>query len=156
MVDFEGLDSLRLFRGKQEYGKARFKAFLDVVRSLLLGQPVELLSFNDAIGKLRLTRGMHMGIHDVPLDRIVGSVNKHDKFTRRFFPTKRVDEERWSHVYARVTSTMGVPPVDLYKVGDVYFVADGNHRVSIARQMGNKTIEAYVTQFMSKADVVAA
>src|SRR5690606_11426800 len=54
-------------------------------------------------------------------------------------------EGRWVGVRLAMTGLEGVPPIELYQVGDAYFVKDGNHRVSVARQLGAKTINAYVT-----------
>jgi hypothetical protein len=58
-------------------------------------------------------------------------------------------QERWSRVYAKIQSMEGVPPIEVYKVGEVYFVRDGNHRVSVAVQLGFDTIEAHVTELLS-------
>jgi hypothetical protein len=62
-------------------------------------------------------------------------------------------QDRWSRVYAHTTSMQGLPPVELYKVDDIYFVRDGNHRVSVSRQMGHKTIEAHVTELPTYIDL---
>lgn len=147
MADFEGNERLRIFRGKQEYGRARRKGVWDVAKRRLMRQVPHLLRFKDVVAHHKRKGGINRGLQNVPLERIKGSVGKHYAFTHHFYPTKRVDEDRWSRVYAQVTSSQGLPPVDLYKVGDMYFVVDGNHRVSIARHIGAKTIEAYVTEF---------
>ena len=153
MSNSEDYNQLNFFEGKENFNNARFKAFWDEVRSKLIGEPVELMSFDDVKAHLHLHGGIYKGLQNIPIDRIAGSVNKHYEFTRHFFPKKRINEDRWSRVYAKTTGMMGVPPIELYKVDDVYFVVDGNHRVSIARQMGNKTIEAYVTEFPTNVDI---
>ena len=81
---------------------------------------------------------------DVPLDKIVGSVGRYRDFTQAFLPRNEALEERWKRVDALVSGPLGLPPVDLYQVGDLYFVRDGHHRISVARSQGDKTIEAYV------------
>jgi hypothetical protein len=88
----------------------------------------------------------YKGLQNVPVDKIVGSVGRYRDFTSNFLPRGSTSRDRWSRVYAQVNSLEGTPPVELYKVGDVYFVRDGNHRVSVAKQLGNKTIEAHVTE----------
>ena len=132
--------------GISAFQGARMRAFLDEMSSLLRGKSTELLSFEDIRTRLRLREEYYQGLQDVPLDKIVGSVGRYREFTRRFLPKKSVAQERWSRVYAQATGMTGLPPIELYKVGDVYFVRDGNHRVSVARQMGAKTIQAHVTE----------
>jgi hypothetical protein len=83
----------------------------------------------------------------IPLDRIVGSVGRHRDFNRSFFPRKGALMERWARVARQSDTLEGLPPIDVFKVGDVYFVADGNHRVSVARASGWDAIEAYVTEY---------
>jgi hypothetical protein len=110
---------------------------------------VELLSFEQVRERLGLLSRRQRGLQDIPLDRIVGSVGKYREFTRSFLPSDKGLKRRWKNVYAAALDTQGLPPIDVYQVGDVYFVNDGNHRVSVARQFGAKTIEAYVTEFLS-------
>ena len=81
----------------------------------------------------------------IPLDKIVGSVGRYRDFTRDFRPRSGITAERWARVYRAMSSLEGVPPIDVYQVGDVYFVADGNHRVSAAQANGFDKIAAYVT-----------
>jgi hypothetical protein len=121
--------------------------------SLLRGKSAELLSFDDIKTRLRLREESYKGLQDVPLDRIVGSVGRYRDFTSSFLPKGSTSQDRWSRVYAQVNSMEGVPPIELYKVDDVYFVRDGNHRVSVARQLGAKTIQAHVTELPSSVDL---
>ena len=81
----------------------------------------------------------------VPLDSIVGSVGRYEDFTRDFLPRRDSDKERWARVEFLANESTGLPPVELFQIGDAYFVNDGNHRVSVARQSGHTHIEAYVT-----------
>lgn len=82
----------------------------------------------------------------VPLENIVGSVGRYRDFTRNFLPRAGVNEERWTRLDAALNSMEGFPPVELFKIGEVYFVRDGNHRVSVARANGSTHIEAFVTE----------
>lgn len=132
--------------GVSAFQNARFRAFWDDVISLIRGKPAELLSFEDIRARLRLREEDYKGLQDVPLDKIRGSVGRYREFTNRFLPKRNTMQDRWSRVYAQASGMTGLPPIELYKVGDVYFVRDGNHRVSVARQLGAKTIQAHVTE----------
>jgi hypothetical protein len=135
-----------LIEGSQKFQSARFNAFWQDMFGLMRGKSTELLSFDDIRARLRLREEFYKGLQEVPVDQIVGSVGRYRDFTSSFLPKKNNMRDRWSRVYAHVTGSTGLPPVELYKIGDVYFVRDGNHRVSVARQIGAKTIEAHVTE----------
>lgn len=139
--------------GKSKFQSVRSKAFFSEIMSLMRGQSAELLSFDDIRARLRLREESYKGLKDIPLDKIVGSVGRHKDFTVRFLPKTDEMRERWSRVYAKMNSMEGVPPIEVYQVGDVYFVRDGNHRVSVAREIKSKTIEAHVTGLPSAIDL---
>jgi hypothetical protein len=139
--------------GLNAFQSARLRAFWSDMFKLVKGQPAELLSFEEVRTRLRLREEDYRGMQDVPLDKIVGSVGRYNEFTRDFLPKRNSSQERWSRVYAQATGMTGLPPIELYKVGDVYFVRDGNHRVSVARQMGNTTIQAHVTEMPTSISV---
>jgi hypothetical protein len=86
----------------------------------------------------------------IPLDAIVGSVARSREFIRGFLPRKSIRADRWIGVKMAMTGLQGVPPIEVYRIGESYFVQDGNHRVSVARQMGLTHIEAYVTLVKTK------
>jgi len=140
-------EGINVFQG------ARRKAFWQDMLSLLRGQSTELMSFDEIKARLRLHEERYKGLQNVPLDKIVGSVGRYRDFTSSFLPRNSTSPERWSRVYAQVNSMEGVPPIELYKVGDVYFVRDGNHRVSVARQIGAKTMEAHVTELPTSVEI---
>ncbi len=148
-------DSFRVnyAEGLNAFQSARRQAFWQDMLSHLRGKSAELLSFDDIKTRLRLREESYKGLQDVPLDRIVGSVGRYRDFTTNFLPKTSDMQERWSRVYAQVSSMEGVPPVELYKIDDVYFVRDGNHRVSVARQIGAKTIHAHVTELPTSIDL---
>lgn len=139
--------------GLSIFQNARRRAFWQEMSSLLTGKSTELLSFDDIKTRLRLREESYKGLQNVPLERIVGSVGRYRDFTSSFLPKKTTSPDRWSRVYAQVSSMEGVPPIELYKVDDIYFVRDGNHRVSVARQIGAKTIEAHVTELPTSVDL---
>lgn len=146
-------NSLRLMEGINAFQSARSRAFWKEMIGLLRGKPAELLSFEDIKARLRLREESYRGLQEVPLDRIVGSVGRYRDFTSGFLPKNSKMQERWSRVYAQANSLEGMPPIELYKIDDVYFVRDGNHRVSVARQMGQKTIQAHVTELPTPIDL---
>lgn len=139
--------------GVNKFQGLRTRAFLQEMVGLLRGKSAELLSFEDVRARLRLREESYKGLHDIPLDKIVGSVGRYNEFTNSFLPKTTEMKDRWSRVYAKMNSMEGVPPIEVYKVDDVYFVRDGNHRVSVARQIGAKTIQAHVTELPTEVDL---
>jgi len=130
-------DSLR------DFDRARRKAFIQGILSLFTRRSLDLLPYDQVREQLRLYSRRFRGLQEVPLDQIVGSVGRYRDFTRTFLPRSDDLRERWATVEDRVKEG-GLPPVELYQVGDAYFVRDGNHRVSVARVQGAPSIEAYV------------
>ena len=140
-------EGIRRYEAIHDFRRARWQATIQQIIARLTGQPIDLLSFDEVQQKFRLTGRASRGLQEIPLTAIVGSVGRYSDFTRSFFPRHDSDEMRWAQVETAVTSLEGVPPIEVYQVGQVYFVLDGNHRVSVARQMGLTFIEAYVTEF---------
>jgi len=144
--DFSDYHDMNFLEGVNAFQNARSRAFWEDTFSLLRGKSAELLSFDEIRARLRLREEYYKGLQEVPLEQIVGSVGRYRDFTGTFLPKTNKMQERWSRVYAVASGMMGLPPIELYKVGDVYFVRDGNHRVSVARQLNAKTIQAHVTE----------
>jgi nucleotide-binding universal stress UspA family protein len=132
----------------QDFNNARRKASIQEILARLTGKSSELLSYEEVAEKLKLNVRTERGVHDIPIKAIVGSVGRYNEFTRDFLPLKNGDQVRWANVKTAVDDPMGtgLPPIDVYKVGEVYFVLDGNHRVSIAREEGFEFIEAHVIE----------
>jgi nucleotide-binding universal stress UspA family protein len=131
----------------QDFHAARQRASIQEALARVTGKSNQLLSYDDVAKKLKLRNRTERGIQNIPLDSIVGSVGRYTDFTRTFLPLHNSDRERWARVKAAMEGQVGLPPIEVYKVGKVYFVVDGNHRVSIARQEGFKTVEAHVVEF---------
>ena len=129
----------------QDFNEAHLKGSLQEALARLTGKSNELLSYDEVAQKLKLRARSDRGIHEIPVNAIVGSVGRYTDFTRTFLPRKPEDQERWARVKAAMVET-GLEPIEVYKVGEVYFVLDGNHRVSIARQEGFEFIEAHVIE----------
>ncbi len=130
----------------RNFQNARTSAFWQEAWALLTGKSIDLLSFEDVRQRLRLHDERYLGLQEIPIDKIVGSVGRYKDFTRSFLPRTNAIRSRWQRLDAMARGPEGFPPIEVYKVGEVYFVSDGNHRVSVARQLGMKTIEAYVTE----------
>jgi nucleotide-binding universal stress UspA family protein len=136
-----------------DFHRARGRADLKELLSRLTGESNQLLSYDEVRQKLQLQGGMARGIRDIPLDAIVGSVGRYSDFTRDFLPRERVQPERWARLRIAASGLVGLPPIEVYQIGEVYFVQDGNHRVSVAREMGAKHIQAFVTEVHSQVQL---
>jgi nucleotide-binding universal stress UspA family protein len=136
----------------EDFRKARSKAELQRLWDLITGRTVGLLPYDEITQRLHATGFSSKGLMEIPVDAIVGSVNRYQDFNHNFLPLHDADRQRWASVKAIMTSpgSAGLPPIRVYKLGDAYFVLDGNHRVSIAKEMGLKQVEAYVTEIRPK------
>jgi nucleotide-binding universal stress UspA family protein len=129
----------------QDFQWARWRGDFETIMSFITGAPSQLLSFEEVRKKLRLPPSGREEIKEIPLDAIVGSVGRYTDFTWKFLPKGNIDRQRWANVMAISTDGQGHAPIEVYQVDQVYFVKDGNHRVSVAREMKAKTIQSYVT-----------
>jgi hypothetical protein len=134
----------------QDFRRARSRATLEEIMARLTGKSAELLCYEDVRQNLGATAPSSRGRQDIPLDAIVGSVGRCADFTRSFLPLKDSDRARWAKVELATTDLRGLPPIEAYQIDQVYFVVDGNHRVSTARQLGAAYIQAYVTEVHTK------
>ena len=133
-----------------DFQRLRRQADLERLLARMTGASSDLLSFDAVREQLRATQAGGRRLQDIPLAAIVGSVGRYSDFSRSFLPRKDKDAERWAQVAVATDGLRGLPPIVVYQIGEAYFVLDGNHRVSVARQNGAKTIQAYVTLFQSR------
>lgn len=145
-------DGTNRLRGMQQFRSARRKARLNRLMSRLTGRPDELLIFDEVRKALALAHPVKEDLRDIPLNRIVGTVNRYHDFNRQFNPIQDSDEDRWARV-KEMMEVQGLDPIEVYQVDDIYFVLDGNHRVSVSRQFGSETIHAYVKEFRTEVDL---
>ncbi len=138
-----------------DYSDARRKAFWNEVSAFLSRRPNRLLSWNEVRDKLGIRGQVYRGIQTVPVDRIVGSVGRYKDFDRAFMPVQGETADRWRSIARAHYDDVSLPPVKLYKVGEVYFVLDGNHRVSVARERGAKFVDAEVIEARVRVPVEA-
>jgi len=140
-------------RVASDFNKARFKSFLNDVRSVLSGRPNQLLSYDDVKEKLRIGGPIYRGVQTVRVDQIVGSLNRYRQFDRAFLPKQDETSSRWQRVDRAFYEDVSLPPVVLYQVGQVYFVVDGHHRVSVAREKGQEFIDAEIRECYTKVNI---
>lgn len=131
---------------KTDFEHALRKGFWRSAISWLTRSQNDLLPF-DEIRKNLPMRGQHdIGMRQILLDKIVGSVGRYQDFDRAFLPRRSNTRSRWESIDKAYLQDISLPPIEVYKVGSVYFVKDGNHRVSVARERGQAYIDAYVIE----------
>jgi hypothetical protein len=140
-------------RVRSDFSRARFKAFLNRIRAVVSGRPTELLSYDDVRAKLHIGGPIYRGVKTVRVDQIVGSLNRYHQFDRAFLPVEDQIASRWESVDRAFYKEISLPPIVLYKVGQIYFVVDGHHRVSVAREQGQEFIEAEVRECSTKVNI---
>ena len=145
--------TLRYNAALRDFRRARRRAVLHDLLARVTGHSDDLIAYDKIDPSVLITEKLERHQEEIPLDAIVGSVGRYRDFTRDFLPRKESDEDRWAHVKVAMLELGGVPPIELYRVGNVYFVLDGNHRVSVARELGWKTIAAYVTEVHSDVEI---
>jgi len=138
-----------------DFQTAHQRAALEEVFAMVTGRSNNLLSYEEVARKLKLTARQEGGTRSIPVKAIVGSVGRCAEFTRTFMPRNANDKERWARVKSVFMnpSKNELPPIEVYQVGDAYFVLDGNHRVSIARQEGIEFIDAHVIEIKTPVPI---
>jgi len=138
------MDSRHL--AQDDFERAYRKGFWRKLSSWFTGKRNELLPF-DALRERIPIRGQHyIGLQQVPIEQIVGSLGRYRDFDRAFLPRQDRTRSRWVSIDSAHYEDTILPPVDLFKVGEIYFVRDGNHRVSVARERGQEFMDAYVIE----------
>ena len=138
------------------FNEARRRAFVQDMLAEVGGRPDSLLSFDEVRRRFRLGEPRREPVtKEVPLDKIVGSVGRYHDFNRAFLPRAQVDPRRWTRV-AGLQRQSRLPPIDLFQVGDVYFVRDGHHRVSVARTLKQRSIRAHVIEIPLRVQLDAS
>jgi hypothetical protein len=140
-------------QARSDFQRARFKAFMNRAWATLSGQPTTLLSYDEIKEKLHIGGPIYRGVQTVRVEQIAGSLNRYHEFDRVFLPASDKLAERWQSVNRAFYQEISLPPVVLYKVGEVYFVVDGHHRVSVAREQGQIFIEAEVRECATRVNL---
>src|SRR5215213_4498438 len=132
-----------------DFTRARRRARLRAVMARIRREHASnrLLSFDDVRREHAANNRLHRGTRVVEVDQIVGSVGRWREFDRSFLPARASGGKRWKRIDRAFQRGEDLPPVELYQIGDAYFVVDGHHRVSVARYHDVPTVEAAVAEF---------
>ncbi len=142
-------------KAEGDYGRVRRRAWLRDVVARLAGRSNQLLSYEAVKQSLKLGGPIYRGVKTVPIAQIVGSVDRYRDFDDVFLPKQDSTAGRWKSIARAFYNDVDLPPVRLYKVGDAYFVLDGHHRVSVAREQGVQFVDAEVQEVVSRVPVSA-
>jgi len=141
-------------RAAEDFDSARFRGFRRSIRNALTGRAGRLVSLDSVLEAAGAEGRSFGGVHEIPINQIVGSAAspaKASDFLPGFLPATRRLRDRWTRVYTAMVEGGELPPIDVYKVGDGYYVIDGHHRVSVARSLGRDTINARVIDVQTRA-----
>lgn len=150
----EGVYNQEIARvASNDFDRARRKAFRNDLRAALGRRPNWLMAFEEVRRVIPIKGQAYKGMQEVPVTAIVGSVDRYHDFDRAFLPTQTRTRPRWESVDRAALTDVALPPVQLYKVGEVYFVKDGNHRVSVAKEKGAGYIDAEVIELVTTVPI---
>ncbi len=152
------MKTIAYIESEAEFGRAKTRGFWEVLFSLITGRCACLHAFADAVVESESYQTVDLGLQDIPVDKIVGSVGRNQDFTRHFLPrlSDGIGKDRWRTIYTLAITGVGFPPVEVYKIGQNYFVRDGHHRISVARYLGWETVQANVVELLLPATCLSA
>ena len=135
---------------EEDFNKARSKALFNEIQHFLNPEEAALISFSEIKSILKPKDEIYIGLKTIPIDKIVGSEGRYKDFDNRFFPKSGFLRERWKHVDEAQYESIILPPIKVYELGGLYFVRDGNHRVSVAKAHGIEFIDAEIVSLQSE------
>ena len=137
-----------------DFSRARRRHQLASLAARLRREPDDvdlILPFDEVVAALGRRGERRLGRQVIDLDSIVGTVDRSRReFDRSFRPTSQRVRRRWQGIATAMRRGADMPPIDVYRVGDLHFVIDGHHRVSVARQLRLEKIEANVTEILTE------
>ncbi|PKO12514.1 MAG: universal stress protein UspA [Chloroflexi bacterium HGW-Chloroflexi-10] len=137
----------------QDFYSAQRHAAVEEIVSRLTGAPSQLLQYEDVRRHFYALEAADSQLQDIPLDSIIGSVSRQNDFSRKLLPLNANDMERWAKVKTMVEELSGLPPIEVYQVGEAYFIIDGHHRASVARELKSTHIQAYVRKVFTRVPI---
>lgn len=137
-------------QSEDDFNKAHTKAFINEIQHLLSPEEASLISLNDVKQMIKPNNETYVGMKVIPIDKIVGSEGRYKDFDNRFFPKSTHLKNRWQHVDEAAIQDITLPPIKVYEIAGLYFVRDGNHRVSVAKTRGTEFIDAEVVSLQSE------
>ncbi len=138
------------FQTEEDFIKARNKALVNEIQHFLNPDESRLLSLTDMKKMLKPTGEVYQGMQAIPVDHIVGSEGRYRDFDNHFFPKNMHLKHRWASIDLAHIHDIVLPPIRVYELGGLYFVRDGNHRVSVAKSKGVECIDAEVVSLQSE------
>ncbi|GHH57185.1 chromosome partitioning protein ParB [Lentzea cavernae] len=138
---------------ENDFQRARRSQVMSRLATWLRREPDDvniMLPFHEVVEALGMASEKRLGLQTIRLDSIVGSVDRTRDFDRRFRPTSSRVRERWQRLALAARRGESVPPIEVYRVGELHFIMDGHHRVSVAHALGLAVIDAYVTQVITR------
>ena len=144
---------------QDDFLRARRRRAVSRIARRLRGEPGDvnvILPFEEVVQALGQIGERRLGLQVIPLDSIVGTVDRTREFDRQFRPTSGRGRVRWERVAAAMRRGESLPPIDVYRIGELHFVRDGHHRVSVARTLGRSDIDAYVTEITTRVPIDSA
>lgn len=138
-----------------DFFKARNKALFNTIQHILNPDEATLISFSDVKKLLKPKNEVYKGMQVIPINLIVGSEGRYQDFDNHFFPKSNFLKSRWEHVDMAHYQDVNLPPISVYELGGLYFVRDGNHRVSVAKAQGIEFIDAEVVSLQSEIKLKA-
>jgi len=140
-------------QAREDFNKARSKATISQLLNTLTPDRQRLLSLEDVRNLLKPKTEIYKGMQIVPIEKIIGSEGRYKDFTSAFLPKHDFIRGRWESIDRAHLSDVILPAIKLYEIGGVYFVRDGNHRVSVARMQGVEAIDAEVIELDSEIEM---
>lgn len=137
-------------QSEEDFNKAKNKAFINSIQHLLSPEEVSLISLNDVKQMIKPVNETYVGMKVIPIEKVVGSEGRYNDFDNRFFPKSSHLKSRWEHVDEAALREIDLPPIKVYEISGLYFVRDGNHRVSVAKARGTEFIDAEVVSLQSE------
>ena len=137
---------------QSDFSRARRRQVLSRLSARLRREPDDvglILPFDEVVAALGHAGEKRRGLQVLRLDSVVGTVDRSREFDRRFRPTSPRLRRRWEQIAKAMRRGESLPPISVYRVGGLHFVSDGHHRVSVARELGLDSIDAYVTEIIT-------
>jgi hypothetical protein len=137
-------------QSEEDFTKAHNKAFFNEIQHFLNPEEATLLSLNDVKQLIKPKNETYIGMKTIEVSKVVGSEGRYNDFDNRFFPKNSHLRNRWQHVDEAAINSVVLPPIKVYELAGLYFVRDGNHRVSVAKARGTEFIDAEVVSLQSE------
>jgi hypothetical protein len=141
---------------QNDFSRARRHTVLARLAARLQREPSDvnlILPFEEVVEALGRVGESDVGLQTIELDSIVGTVGRTREFDRSFRPTSNRTRPRWERIASEQRRGKDMPPISVYRIGELHFVRDGHHRVSVARAQGLDVIDAYVTEVKTRVGI---